>query len=231
MFRMVGMMLAVGACLSVARPSFASLVSLGDGGTVSPSGGTVSGDLGSYSPVYTTSYMVTNGPVTATIYAEVVKVGGHDDFLFQVVNTGSVPIDGQSVQNYGSYTTSVDYLTDGASLGGSFTSGGLGTYNVNRTSDGSIVNFNFDVPGPAGTSLAPGATSAVLLIATNAPSYDKLGTATASATLSGNGSATIGFVIEPAAIPEPGSLVLGSLALISGAGVYSFRRLRRKTRR
>jgi hypothetical protein len=225
-FRMLGMMLAIGACLSTTRPSFAALVPLADGSTAVPTGGTVSGDLPSYSVALTTSYLLTNGPVAATIYAEVIKVGSTYDFLFQVANTGTSPIDGLTVQNYGSYATSVDYLTDGSNLGGSFTDGGLGTFNVNRTSDGSSVSFNFDVPGPSGTSLAPGATSDVLLVATTAPHYDELGTTTASATVSGSGSATIGFVIEPSAtaIPEPGSLVLGSLALIFGAGVYGFRR-------
>jgi len=232
MLRILGMMLAVGACVLPATPAFAGLITLGPGGTATTAGGTVATDLDlpSYTVVYSTSYSVNNGPVMATIQADVVKVGTTYDFLFQVTNTGSTPIDGLSVQNYTNFTTSVDYLTDGSAVtNGNFVDGTVGSNNANRTSDGSAVGFNFDVPGPPITALPVGATSRVLVVATNAPGADLLGTAVASATTSGNGSASASFVIEPglSAIPEPGSLVLGSLALIAGVGAYGFRRLRR----
>jgi hypothetical protein len=233
MLRILGMMLAVGACVLPATPAFAGLTSLTPGATVPTTGGTVATDLDlpSYSVVYSTSYSVTNGPVSATIQADIVKVGTAYDFLFQVTNTSTATsIDGLTVQNYTNFTTSVDYLTNGSAVtNGNFVDGTVGSSNANRTSDGSAVGFNFDVAGPPITALPVGATSRVLVVATNAPGADFLGTAVASATTSGNGSAAASFVIEPGlnAIPEPGSLVLGSLALISGAGVYGFRRLRR----
>jgi hypothetical protein len=232
-FRMLGMMLAAVACVFPASPASAALVPLLSGGTAAPTGGTVSSDLGaSYTVVEATSYTVSNSPglVAATIYEDVVRVGSTYDFLFQVVNTGTSPIDGLNVLNYDGYTTSVDYLTNGSALtGGNFaTDGTLGTIIDNRSSDSSTVTFNFDVPGPLGTELAPGATSYVLIVATSATNTDPYGSATASAGVAGNGSAGVGGVFEPASVPEPGSLVLGSLALISGAGVFGFRRLRRK---
>jgi hypothetical protein len=233
MVRMLGIMLAIGACVLATSPAFAGPVPLASGGTVSPTGGTVSSDIGSsYSVAVTTSYTVSNSDgVGATVYEDVVKVGTNYDFLYQVVNTGTSPIDGLNVLNYDGYTTAVDYLTDGSTLsGGGFANGTLGTFSDNRSSDSSTVTFNFDVPGPSGTELASGSTSYVLLVVTNATSYDKFGSLTASAGVAGNGAATTGSVYEPAtaSVPEPSSLVLGSLALISGAGLYGFGRLRRK---
>ncbi len=91
-----------------------------------------------------------------------------------------------------------------------------------RPAAGTPITFSFATP------IAPGANSEVILVQTTATNYDTGGGVTAGAMTAGNGSTVFANVPEVAAgaVPEPGSIVLGGLAMLIGASVYRFRRMR-----
>jgi len=241
MFRMLGIMLAIGACVLATSPAFAGPVSLppGSSAVAVPQTDTFAGDVGSgYTVLATYAVNVSNGPALtdATLYADVIKTaGGTIDIAYQVTNNSTTAtIDGLSVSDYSSIPgVAVAGLSDTTAPAGTNFVAPTPTPNPPDTAGrsstpGATINFTF-----ASTTLGdilPGQSSGIVLVVTTANGYDLNGAAIVSSTSTVVGSVGFNNVpeVRSLAVPEPGSLVLGSLALISGAGVYGFGRLRRK---
>jgi hypothetical protein len=237
--RMLGMMLAIGACIFVTTPAFAGPVSLpaGSSGVSVPQTDTFAGDVGAnYSVLYTYSSTVSNGSADVTLYADVIQTsGGTLDIAYQVTNnSGSATIDSMSFSDFSNVGgVAVAGLSDAtAPAMTNFvtpTSPANPPNTASRTgTPGATINFTYS-SSPLG-DIMPGQTSGIVLIVTNSTTYDLKGAGLVSSLSTGAGAVAFNGVPEvvAAAVPEPGSLLLGSLALISGAGVYGFRRVRRK---
>jgi len=238
-FRMLGMMLAVGACIFATSPAFAGPVPLPPGSTVAvPQGDTFAGDVGTgYTVVAKYVDTLSNGSADVKLWVDAIMTkGGTMDFAYQVQNLSSTAtIDSMSVSDYSNISgVGVAGLSDTTAPAGTNFVPPTAPPNPpdtasRTTTPGATISFTF-----ASTSLGdilPGQTSGLVLVVTSATSYDLKGAATVSSLTTSAGS--VGFNAVPEAlvalsVPEPGSMVLGSLALISGVGVYGFRRLRRK---
>jgi hypothetical protein len=225
------MVLSFGACL-LAASSASAQTDLPDGGAVTPSTGTASSILGTgYTVLSTQNFTgVGNGSITEDLATAVVKTaGGTYDFLYQVTNHsgGGVTIDGLNVADYSQFTTGVADLTDGSTVSSVFSNGTVPATTASKPSPFSTVIFGFGTNGSG--DLNNGDVSQVLVVATNATNYNELGTATATTLTINGGAYSQNLVIEPivpSVTPEPGSLVLAGLGLVSVAGAYGFRRRR-----
>jgi len=169
--------------------------------------------------------------VVSTLWQAVYQEpGGTLDFLFQIRNDGTVNIDSFITADYGhgggEFDTSVARLTGTAPTG--FPGPGNGTVvptSSSRTVSGSSVTFE-------GFVLAPGQTSQIFVVSTNALGFNKLGNAQVSGqVINGNnpGADTFLNTNEPSTtplVPEPASLVSGSIALLAGLGCFGWRRLK-----
>jgi hypothetical protein len=238
---MLGMMLAVGAGILTTSPVFAGLTPLPAGSASIPISQTDTflGDVGAgYTVLYGYSSNVSNGPglTSATLYADVIKTaGGTVDIAYQVTNTSSTAtIDSMTLSDYSGISgVAVAGLADATAPAGTNFATPTAPANppntASRTSTpGAQVSFTFS--GVTLGDILPGQTSGIVLVATGVNYYDTNGAAIVASTSTVIGSVGYNGVPEVrlTAIPEPGSMVLGSLALICGAGVYGFRRIRRK---
>jgi hypothetical protein len=240
------MMLAVGAGILASSPAFAGLTPLpaGSSGVTISQTDTFLGDVGAgYHVLYAYQVNVSNGPglTSATLYADVIQTaGGTIDMAYQVTNTSSTAtIDSMTLSDYSGIGVtsgvSVAGLDDPtAPLGTNFampTSPANPPNTAGRTSaPGAQISFTFSSVTLG--DILPGMTSGIVLVTTPVNFYDTNGAAIVASTSTVIGSVGYNNVPEvrltPVAVPEPGSMVLGSLALICGAGVYGFRRIRRK---
>lgn len=170
---------------------------------------------------YTTSKGTTSGFINSAVYND----GGTLDFYYQVVNNAT-SLDGLStlsVSNFangGIWTTNAAYLTNGSTLTGTgFVNGTITPQTADRYTDGSTVQFAFYPPATPIDEIAPGDTSFVVIVSTNATMFTA-----GNAAVIDTGTATVS-AFQPGGVPEPASFGLLGLGLVGLAG------LRRRARR
>jgi len=166
-----------------------------------------------------------SGTLVSAVYRE---AGGTLDFYYQVSNNPTAPncpttqhptCDPISRVTDTSFThslTALGFRTDGGSFGGPFVPGSANPLFGDRSTSGDVVGFNFSPPVAA--KLQPGQTSDVLVISTDARNFDS-----GNASVINGGTITVAS-FEPAAVPEPGSILLLSTGML---GLFAMRRSRR----
>jgi len=166
-----------------------------------------------------------SGTLVSAVYRE---SGGMLDFYYQVSNNltssncGGAgqpvcdPISRVTDTSFTGFQTALGFRTDGGSLGGPFVNGSVNPLFGDRSTSGNVVGFSFYPPVAA--KLQPGQTSDVLVISTDATNFD-LG----NASVINGGTMTVAS-FEPAAVPEPGSILLLTTGML---GMFAMRRSRR----
>lgn len=173
-----------------------------------------------------------SGLITGTYFEAVavdpfgVTCPGCLDFAFQVsVNPQlSAGIFNVNLSRYTGYSTDVGYV-DGTG-GGSFSATeGIPIF-VTRGPAGGGITFAFSAPGNTTNTIAPGGSSAILVIATDATTYDNLGTLQIHGGRADSpATGQINSIFEPTfqAVPEPSAVLVLSLGL---AAIVLFRKKR-----
>ena len=172
------------------------------------------------------SFSTTGGVTSGTVFSAVFQnASGTLDFYYQIRNNGSSAT-ALSREFDGSFTgfgTAVAFRLDGSSLpGGIFTNGTDLNITADRGASGTTIGFNF-VSAPPG--IAPGITSAVLVISTDATSFG----AGNVGVLDGGSQTVTSFAPTSAPIggtPEPSSVILMSSGLVGFA--IALRRFRER---
>lgn len=165
------------------------------------------------------SYSTTSGTNTGFIYSAVYDDAGTLDFYYQVVNdpSSSTALARLTATDFAGFTTNSAYLTDGSSLtGAGFVDGTNAPQTSDSNIDGSVIGFSFYPPTGPPAEIAPGETSYVLIVSTNATAYEA-----GNASIIDGGTDTVA-AFQPAApgtVPEPASLGLMGLGLIVVASV------------
>jgi len=204
-----------------ADPFLLGTVPLAPGGTVVP------GLVASGTPpgVFLGALLLPlSGAFSGTLVTAVFReAGGTLDFYYQFSISAGPFFDGLTTTNYTGFATQVGFRTDGASLlAGFFVNGTIFPTLADRNAAGNLVGFSFGAP------IAPGFTSVVFVISTDATTFN-----TGFNTLTGvaGGTFTVsGFapVAPVAPVPEPATVLLLGAGL---AGVAARVRKRRKPSR
>ncbi len=165
---------------------------------------------------YPTSAGANTGFVNSAVYSD----GGTLDFYYQVINnpSSSNSLVGESDANFMDFAVQVGFRIDGSSLMVPvFSDGTVPPVIVDSSSDGSVIGFDFAPPTSA--EIAPGATSDVFVISTDATNFNK-----GTASVFDGGTASVA-AFEPTAVPESSSVVLLSLGLIGLLGLQRIHKL------
>jgi len=139
-------------------------------------------------------------------------------FTYQITNfVGSLhDLHRFTVSSFANFTTDVSYFSP--------TAGAVPTF-IDRNPAGDVVGFSYPITIPGvfvGTPIAPGVTSALMVIQTDAQLYK---TTLASVI---NGSVTMVLSLAPdRLVPEPSTLTLGAMGLV-GTAIVALRRRRRR---
>jgi hypothetical protein len=160
----------------------------------------------------TNSFTGTNGistVFTGTIQSEVIVDSGtgDNDFVYQVTNAAGSPdsIDRLALQSYTGFTTDVGYVP-----------GGTNPVFASRSTDGSVVGFNFD-----GGEIQPGTASDFLVVKTNSTAWVE-GDGSVIDGGTGNAAVTVPTFSIINNVPEPTTAAMISI----GSGLLLARRKR-----
>lgn len=151
------------------------------------------------------------------------EASGTLDFLYQFrsIASANATVDAISVSNFTATAASVGSLAGvPVLLTGLFqTPTVAGPSSATRGNTGDPITFS-------GFSVPTSQISGIFFVRTNATTFDQLGTALASSSVSGTGSDVFINKFEPTnAVPEPGPL---ALAAVAGGLAFAGARLRRK---
>lgn len=137
------------------------------------------------------------------------------DFAFQVSEDGGLSsgIFNVNLSRFFGYTTDVGDIAGTGSTGAG--PGNGDPISVSRGSGGGGIGFRFSAPGATSNTIGPGGSTDILVVATNATTYDALGTLAISG---GNGNSPangqITGLFEPTlVVPEPSTAILLFLGL------------------
>lgn len=151
-----------------------------------------------------------------------VTCAGCLDFAFQVTEDSGLSsgIFSLNMSRFFGYTTDVGYIAGTGDGGGG--PGNGDPISVSRGPFGGGIGFTFSAPGSTSHTIGPGGSTDILVVATNATTYDTLG----ALGISGGGpngpaNGQITGLFEPTIVPEPSTMVLLSLGL---AGIAAFRK-------
>jgi hypothetical protein len=215
-----GMTIALGAILAAAlvvSPAHATLLAPGGSvtapnatfGSLPYAGGTVLASVVNETPYLSVL-------LTGTLTTEVIReTGGTLDFLYQVT---ADPSNGDNIHRitvtgFTGVTTDVQF---GTATSPFVAPTSLAMSSADRSSDGSTIGFQLAPAGSAG-GLAPGTTSYVLIVKTDA-------TAFTTGTTSGIDGGIVDWAsFAPVAVPEPSSLMLAGIGALCFVG-YGLRR-------
>lgn len=227
-FPRVSLPLAMLSALVFAGAVQASVLTPGPGASL-PDLFTLSGStlLASTTLAWTSSTSTMSGSYEAAVYSDPGNTfgAGNLDFVYQISNNaGSTDSVGRvTAINFTSWSTDIGYVAAGSTLGSGFVDGTVAPELVDRVSPGDSVGFSFNAP--LTTLIAPGETSTVLVIETNATSYT-----TGYLTIIDGGATTMAAYGPAGAVtptvPEPASMLLIGGGLLSLAGIARFRRAR-----
>jgi hypothetical protein len=171
------------------------------------------------------SFSTTGGTTSGTIESAVyMEAGGTLDFYYQVFNSAnsSTAIARLTATSFSSQVNDVStgYRVDGSSLSGTtFQDGMVPPVTGDLNADGTVVGFSFQPPDSA--KVAPGMTSNVLVVSTNATSFTQ-----GNVSVIDGGTATVlGYQPTPSSTtPEPTSFLLLGGGLLALSGLSRLRR-------
>jgi hypothetical protein len=160
------------------------------------------------------------GLVTATLTTEVLReAGGTLDFAYQVTNTSSLAevIHRVTTINFAGWTTDVGFTSTPPNADFVVPTNTLMT-GADRGVGGATIGWQI-TPNLSSNGLAPGETSLILYIRTNATEY------TTGSTFAIDGGIVSFDSFAPTAVPEPSSMAIAGLGALGLIG-YGIRRRR-----
>ena len=231
--RLISSLRAASVAALLAAPFMATSVAQAAGGSLLAPGTaivpmTATGTLGTLLASNSQDFFVdgASSDIQGTLRTAVFQdADGTLDFVLQVTNTAPTAVGFGSfgrltTGNFASFLTSVGFFTNDADGAGLFTAGLESPDFADRGADGEVIGFDFLATG--GGKIAPGETSSILVISTNATNF------AAGDTSVINGVAFSGRGFRPVApnnvIPEPGTMALLATGLLPMAGAIIRRR-------
>jgi hypothetical protein len=153
---------------------------------------------------FNTTTASASGLLRSSVYR---SASGFLDFYYQVVNdvASATGISRLTAIDFGGFATDVAYRTDAFGI---FAASTVAPSTVDRSSDGSTVGFGYGFT--SATKVNPGATSATMVVSTNAIYWES-----SFANVINGGVATVQSP-GPTSVPEPGT---ASLMLLGMTGL------------